>query len=67
VGVSVVSVRCLVGDEWVVVKGREGESYEWKSAVVAWRPWGRGMNSAPAPLITVIGLRFEEDTERTMG
>lgn len=36
---------------------------EWKSAVVAFRLSGRGMNSWPAPLITVIGT-IDPDTLR---
>jgi hypothetical protein len=32
-----------------------GGVYVWKSATVAWSPWGRGMNSCPAPLMTVRG------------
>lgn len=46
-------------------QGRGGGGYEWKSAVVAWRPSGRGMNSAPAPLMTVMGTKLE-DTGWTM-
>lgn len=43
----------------------EGESVvlvriEWKSAVVAFSPWGRGMYSEPAPLMTVRGTRLAD-------
>ena len=36
------------------------ETYEWKSATVAFSPAGNGMNSELAPLMTVRGTRFPD-------
>ena len=49
--------------EWLA--GREEGDYVWKSATVALSPFGKGMNSWPAPLMTVRGTRVP-DTDFTM-
>jgi hypothetical protein len=54
-------VRC-----WTLGLNPELETYEWKSATVAFSPARKGMNSWLAPLIIVRGTRLPDTTESSV-